>query len=335
MRNPNGYGSVTKLSGNRRKPFVVRKTAGFDERGYPIYTVIGYYPTREDGLIALAQYNKDPWDVDRVKLTFAELYTLWLEKRCPKLGDSNQNCLRSAYGHCKTLYDLKYREIRAYHMQDCIDSCGHGYATQSAIKSLLRHLDAFAMEMDIANTMYSNLTTSAPIPDTTKKPFTKNEIDALWAMREFPWTDTALIYLYTGFRLNELLAVRCEDVNMEEQTIKGGLKSKAGKNRIVPIHPRIRPLIAARLNGAFLLEHNGRRINASQYYKFWTAVMERAAICHTVHETRHTFRSRLDSAGANKVAIDRLMGHKSGDTGERIYTHKTIEELRAAILLLT
>jgi len=32
MRLPNGYGSVAKLSGNRRNPYVVRKTTGFDER---------------------------------------------------------------------------------------------------------------------------------------------------------------------------------------------------------------------------------------------------------------------------------------------------------------
>lgn len=55
---------------------------------------------------------------------------------------------------------------------------------------------------------------------------------------------------------------------------------------------------------------------------------------HTLHECRHTFSSRLDSHGANKVCIDLLMGHKSKDTGERVYTHKTIEELKGAICLL-
>ena len=32
-------------------------------------------------------------------------------------------------------------------------------------------------------------------------------------------------------------------------------------------------------------------------------------------------------AGANKAAIDLMMGHKSADVGERIYTHKSLEEL--------
>ena len=37
MKNPNGYGSVVKLSGNRRKPFCARKTSGWNEKGHPIY----------------------------------------------------------------------------------------------------------------------------------------------------------------------------------------------------------------------------------------------------------------------------------------------------------
>ena len=40
-------------------------------------------------------------------------------------------------------------------------------------------------------------------------------------------------------------------------------------------------------------------------------------------------------AGANKVCIDRIMGHKSKGTGERVYTHKNIEELKMNIELIT
>ena len=72
-RNPNGYGSVVKLSGNRRKPFAVRKTVGYDDRAYPIYEIIGYYPTRKDALTALAEYNHDPYDINLSKVTMSEL----------------------------------------------------------------------------------------------------------------------------------------------------------------------------------------------------------------------------------------------------------------------
>lgn len=56
---------------------------------------------------------------------------------------------------------------------------------------------------------------------------------------------------------------------------------------------------------------------------------------HTPHECRHTFRSRFDSARANKVCIDRIMGHKSKGTVERVYIHKNVEELKSNIELIT
>ena len=149
MRAPNGYGSVSRLSGNRRNPFVIRKTKGWDDRGYPIYETIGYYPTREEGMIALAEYNRNPYDVDAQKITLQGLFTKWSERAFIKMSKSSVGSMKSAYKHCKALYTVKYRDIRSFHMQDCIDNCGLGYSTQWAIKALWTHLDKYALEMDI------------------------------------------------------------------------------------------------------------------------------------------------------------------------------------------
>jgi integrase len=337
LRNPNGYGSVVHLKGNRRNPFVVRKTKGWNDKGYPIYDTIGYYPTREAAMIALAQYNNDPWDVDKEKTTFEELFKLWLEKKAIKLGTSNQLSLKGAYKHCSPLYKMKYKAIRAYNMQECIDQCGHGYSTQAAIKNLFGHLDRFALELDLVNRCYSDLLTSESTPETSKLPFTDEEVDALWEISDVPWVDSVLVFLYTGFRISELLSLKTADVDLEQGTLTGGTKTKAGKGRIVPIHPKIVQFVQNRLNegGEYLFTYNGKKIIPRQYYQFWDAVMKQAGMSHTPHESRHTFRSRLDSAGANKKCIDLMMGHKSKDVGERVYTHKTIQELKDAIELIT
>jgi len=337
MKHPNGYGTVAKLSGNRRNPYVVRKTKGWDDRGYPIYETIGYCPTREAGLILLAQYNNDPWDVDKEKTTFEELFKLWEEKKMPKLGKSNQSSLKSAYKHCSKLFKMKYKAIRAYNMQECVDNCGKGYSTQAAIKNLFGHLDDFALELDVIKTRYSELVTSAPIPETSKTPFTDEEIAALWNISGEPWVDSVLTFLYTGFRISELLDIQTANVDLEIGTIKGGTKTRAGKDRIVPIHSLILPFITERVKqgGEYLFMHNGKKLSSSQYYIFWNEVMKKINADHTPHECRHTFRSRLDSAGANKRCIDLIMGHKSRDVGERVYTHKTVQELKDAIELIT
>ena len=86
MRLPNGYGSIYKLSGNRRKPWCVRKTTGWQDNGQPIYTFIGYYPTRQEALTALADYNKDPYDLQLSSVTFADLYERWSEEHFQKIS---------------------------------------------------------------------------------------------------------------------------------------------------------------------------------------------------------------------------------------------------------
>lgn len=348
MKNPNGYGSVAKLSGNRRKPFWVRKTIGWNDKGHPIYETIGYTSTREEGNMLLADYNKNPWDVDRVKITLQELFDLWMEKKAPKLGTCNRSCLRSAYNHIQKLSSMRYKEIRSYHMQETIDSCGKGYSTQSVIKNLWGHLDRFALELDVITRMYSDLLTSEPIPQTSRERFTDAEIKKVWKVygeyqegKDFgsvpvEWIDTVLIFLYSGFRISELLTLKTDNVDLDAGTFKGGVKTKAGKNRIVPIHSKIVPLVEHRLNAdsEFFINVDGDAVSSSTYRAHWNNLMKFLNIDKTPHECRHTFESILDSKGANRKCIDLMMGHVSKDVGNRVYNHKTIEELKTAIELL-
>ena len=78
MKLPNGFGSIYKLSGKRRRPWVAAKTFGwqFDEEGQRIKQkrqVIGYFATRQEAMTALVQYNENPYDLDSNKITFSEL----------------------------------------------------------------------------------------------------------------------------------------------------------------------------------------------------------------------------------------------------------------------
>jgi integrase len=337
MRNPNGYGTVAKLSGNRRNPFVVRKTVGWNDKGHPIYDTIGYFPTREAGMIALAEYNKNPYDVDRAKLTMEELFELFQEKKMPKMGKSSQSSLKSAFKHCKKYHKMKYKEMKSFHMQDCIDNCGRGYSTQWAIKNLFGQLDKFALEIDVIDKSYAPLTTADPIPETKKRPFTDEEVEKVWKIKDKPWVDSVLVFLYSGFRLSELLGLKTEDVDLTQNIFQGGVKSDAGKNRIVPIHSKIIELVKKRVEegNEYLFSREGKKCSEYYYYKYWNSIMDELKLEHTPHECRHTFRSRLDSANANKVCIDLMMGHKSKEVGERVYTHKTIDELKEAIELIT
>lgn len=334
-RNPNGYGCVTKLKGNRSRPWCVKVTV-YDEEGNAKQTPIGYAETEASANILLAEYNNNPWDIDREKVTLAILYQRWCKLKLPKLGKANQYALQSAFKHCSKYYGVKYRSLRSYQMQDCIDNCGCGYATQGAIKNLWGHLDRFAFEIDLIDKMYSQLTSAQPIPETSRTPFKDKQIEKLWEIKDEPWVNSVLIFIYTGFRLNELLGMKTEQINTDEWYFQGGLKSASGKGRIVPVHERIKPLVQELVDqgNTYLLTYQGKKFAVNTYYKFWNEIMKKIDTDKTPHEARHTFETNLDNAKGNRKCIDMLMGHKSKDVGNRVYNHKTIQQLRDTVALL-
>lgn len=331
MKLPNNYGSISKLSGKRRKPYIVRKSTGSGG-----CAIIGYAESREEGLAMLAAYNANPWDIDKAKITLQGLFDLWKEKKAPKLGKSNRASLTSVFNYCAPLADVPFKQIKAYQMQDTIDTCGKSPSTQGAIKNLWGHLDRFALELDISSSRYSELLTSEPIPETSRLPFTSEEIARLWEHQTDPWVDTVLIFIYSGWRISELLALAPVDIDLEAGTMKGGTKTKAGKGRIVPIHTKIRGFIEARLasNPPRLISHKGKPVSTTTYRALWADIMDKLEMQHTPHECRHTFETLLDAAGGNRRCIDLLMGHVSKDTGNRVYNHKTIDELKATVELI-
>lgn len=101
--------------------------------------------------------------------------------------------------------------------------------------------------MDVISRCYSELLTSDPVPPTTRDRFSDELIEQLWNYAGEPWVDTVLIFMYSGWRISELLNLKTADVDLQAGTMKGGTKTKAGKNRVAPIHSLIRPMVEARM----------------------------------------------------------------------------------------
>jgi integrase len=183
---------------------------------------------------------------------------------------------------------MKYKDMKSFHMQDIIDNCGRGYSTQWAIKNLFGHLDKFALEIDIIDKSYSPLTTADPIPETKKKPFTDEEVDKLWKIKDKPWVDSVLIFLYSGFRISELLGLKTDNVDLEQRTFQGGVKSASGKDRIVPIHSKIFEFVKKRVEegNKYLFSLNGKKLSSAKYYELWKVIMDELKIEHTPHECK-------------------------------------------------
>ncbi len=157
--------------------------------------------------------------------------------------------------------------------------------------------------------------------------------------KDRPFVDTILIYCYSGWRLNELARMPLKDIDLENKVFNGGLKTPAGKNRIVPIHSAIYGFVRARYNLCFksLIYHDGNvNIGEGKYREYFAQALLDCGITteHTPHDCRHTFNSKLDSSGVNLSCRLKLMGHAGGNINEKVYTHKTIDELRKAVEMI-
>ena len=113
------------------------------------------------------------------------------------------------------------------------------------------------------------------------------------------------------------------------------MKTEAGKNRIVPIHPAIFDFVRARVDlehEYLVLREDGRQMDY-QHFKTtrFVPLMKSLGMDHLPHDCRHTFFSMLDAAGANHKAVETVGGHSSYKTTEKIYTHKDVEQLREAV----
>ena len=336
MRLPNGYGSVSKMSGNLRKPYRVRITIGRDETtGKYIQKALGYYHTKKEALEALTAYNADPYDLTAEKLTFAQVYERWTESYFPKLSVSAQNTHKAAYNHCSPLYNLPMLEIRLFHLQRLIDTCGLKYPSRERIKNLCQMLFAYAIRYEVVKenpVQYVDLGVKEE-KEEIHKPFTPEELDVLWNHLDIPWVDTILILCYTGMRFGELLKMRTEDVHLEERYMIGGSKTDAGKNRIIPIHHRILPLIGRYYTRD--LETLLPKMNSTTYNRrFKKAIASVGLPPHLTHDCRHTFASRMDAAGANIRATKAIMGHTGGDVTDKVYIHKALDELLKNVELI-
>jgi len=343
MRRANGTGGVIKLSGNRRRPYEARVTVGHYPNGRQIGKAIGYYATRDEATAALIEYVKSPYDIDTKHITMAEVFVLWLKqvKEVGRLAAGTIRTLRSGYKHCKPLYDKPYATIKAHMMQSCIDNCGQGYGVQQKIRNLFYNLDKYAYEYDIINKKYSEILVTDSPNAKEKKIFSDGEVITLLENIDKPWVDTVIILLYSGWRISELLGLLKKNVVIDPSGktvnyMQGGIKTKAGKDRMVPIHSAILPLIKNRLStcNTHLIEYDGKPVPYSSYLRHFCKLMDTLKMKHTIHETRHTFGTWLDLTRPSPACANKLMGHVCDDVRLRVYTHKNMEELRDTIELI-
>ena len=339
-RRANGLGSIVPLKRKAGTIYQVRVNTRMDDRGYPRYDVLGNFPDRVAADAALVNYNTNPYDVELRDLTFSEVYQRWYKNKFKAepfhkgKKTSNEYTVQAAYKHCCPLHDRIYAKIRTDEMQSLVDDDNLSHASSEHVLRVLKNLGKYALQLDITTKDYASFLKMTKAEDDEEgTPFTAKEITTLWKNQHKPFVDTILIYIYSGWRVNELAKMPLTDIDLDGRTFTGGLKTRSSRNRTVPIHSKIYGLVKARYNPRFksLIYHDGsRNISESKYRDYFREALASCGITtpHTPHDCRHTCNSLMIEAKADRVARYKIMGHTGKDINEKIYSHLTTEKLR-------
>jgi integrase len=267
-------------------------------------------------------------------MTLKELYKEWSEAKYKKISKATENNYRAAWNYINEYENNTFKDLRTAHLQKLIDKNKLSLSSLKKIKTVLVMLYKYALQNDIVNKNYAEFIALSKEEKKEKNIFTDTEIKKLFKAK-LPWADTILIMIYTGLRISELLALTKFNVDIEKGFITGGIKTDAGKNRLIPIHPKILPFIKRwhETEGEALISREGKKLRTEYYRKkLYYPVLDKLGIeKRTPHSCRHTFASLMSRAGANPLHIQKIMGHTDYAFTANTYTHPEYDELKRAV----
>jgi integrase len=194
-----------------------------------------------------------------------------------------------------------------------------------------------AMKDDIVNKNYASLIELPKSePESTRTAFTDEQLEKIKEHQNVPYADVVLFMCYTGWRPTEMCLLTPADVDKTNWVITGGIKTHAGKNRKVPIHSSIQPIVSNWLDKrrkTLFSDEKGKKLNkdtwATRFHNVMKAIFNDEEIIP--YTTRHTCASILHAAGVDGVNIAKIMGHKDYEITANVYTHVQLEELKQAV----
>jgi len=325
IKRANNTGTVYKLSGRRRRPWVAAMGK----------TILGYFETKTaaqevvNGLV-----NKTV--TDHYNITFKEVFELWKLEHFKRLTGYGKEGYETAYTHFGGLYNEKFRELRTSHYQpvfDAVSDQGRKRPTLEKMKQLASQLSQWGMREEIIATNYAQFIRLPEAEKTEKETFTVDEIKKLKAS-----TDDAAklvtILIYTGMRIGELLSLETDNVFVNYCI--GGEKTEAGRDRIIPIPHEARSEMAyfkAKAEGKPLLidGYDGNRTVANFRKRDYYGLLETLDISKkSPHSTRHTYASMAVKSGMAPETLQKILGHADYSTTANIYVHADIDALISA-----
>ena len=281
-------------------------------------------------MIALVEYHKTGVDIDLTNITMKELFDRWLEEQEKRnISYSAKRGHYIAYNRLGELANVPVNKIKALHLQHWMDNIELKPGTKNKIKITMSQVFDHAIQNDIVVKNYAKFIKIEEKVEKTGAVFTDDEIKILWEHSDDEIARIFLILIYTGMRIGELLDMNADNIHFEESYMIGGSKTEAGKNRVIPIHKKVLPLVKTQLGNNRWLVQNSRG-NAVHYANLSPLAHEylgKLEMSHKFHDARKTAVSLMHSSGIPMETIRVIVGHSGKGVTDTVYLYKDAKEL--------
>lgn len=368
---PNGFGSIRYLGKNRRNCYAIHPPATVDElgtvkrppaicyvddwiKGFTVLTAYKagtYKPGMEKDLPVSTTTDADVLvsriiaDYSTIKgveekhpetrrLTFAEVYEQFMKWKFDSGAEFSvrtKAAYQTAYSNCSSLYNRIFEDLKAPDLQAILDNCPLKKASLEIILVLFKQIYKYAIFAEIVSENKAQYV-KIKIPDDEEHgtPFTEDNLRNLWQHSFDPEVQMILIMCYSGWRINEFKTL---EINLKDNYFRGGSKTKAGKERIVPIHPAIQEFVKHRLErDGSLMKLVSSHYRTKRFYPTLEKLDMIGNPKHTPHDCRHTFSMLCEKYGVRENDRKRLLGHSfCDDITNSVYGHRSLEDLKLEV----
>lgn len=241
--------------------------------------------------------------------------------------------------HRRTLDEVNIDELEGLVCE--LTDAGYSKTTVSRVVTLIRQLYRYALDRGYCRRKHGlHIVMPKAREENHRQAFSDEELGKLWRAYHFGQglirdvSRMVLINCYSGFRIREFLHL--ELVEQEIPYFRGGFKTDFGRNRIVPVHSSIRPLVREIMKDGRPQYLCGK--SYGQFRRDMKKVLLELRIdgvgedgeerYHTPHSCRHTFSRLCESYQVHEADRKRMLGHSlRNDVTNGIYGHRTVFEL--------
>jgi site-specific recombinase XerD len=133
---------------------------------------------------------------------------------------------------------------------------------------------------------------------------------------------------YAGLRCQEIAHLDGRNVSLDVRSIRVE-RTKRGRSRVIPLHPRIAEHVAPFLRPGRLWSCTPNTVSA-RGSKFFHRIGEP----YTMHQLRHRFATQLyEATGGDLNLVRELLGHASTETTQ-VYAKVSVTRMQSAVALI-